>query len=124
MNDVTGRYVVSLDIRSYANPTGRCVGCDGDTPTDPGCCDVESPVPQDQSCPLSISTCDTRVRYCLRPVRSTGICPDDQQIRTQGFFLNAREITFDSTFFGFVNPVPIISNESWQVSLDNQQSKL
>ena len=110
---VSGDYVALLTFHSYTNPTGRCVECGGGSE----CCDVSSPVPSHESCPVE-DTCDVGLRYCVRDVGSTGInCPNNnQRLPTAGIFLNSRLIIFNDSVFGFPNPVPIVGEEPWKVS--------
>ncbi len=104
-----------MTFHSYANPTGRCVECGGSTPTLPACCDVSDPVPRGQSCPVQ-DTCDTALFYCLRALRSTGLCPQSEQITAPAALFDTRDFNFDSTFFGLDNPVVFNRAEPWQVS--------
>ena len=106
---MSGDFVVLLTFNSYANPTGCCVECGGGSE----CCDVSSPVPSHENCPVE-DTCDIiGLRYCLRDVRSTGIsCPiitiNDYQLK-ESFW------TAGWLFF-IPNPVPIVGEEPWRVS--------
>ncbi len=111
-----GDYEVVVTFHSYANPSGRCVRCEGATATVPGCCDVSDPVPLDQSCPVQ-DTCDTALDYCLRTLGSTGLCPTSEQTLAPSFLLDSRGSGFGSTFFGLDNPVIVVHRtEPWQVS--------
>ncbi len=110
-----GDHQILVTIHSFANPTGRCVQCGGATPTLPGCCDVAFPVTLEQNCPIQ-NTCDTAVNYCLRALRSTGLCPQSEQMLAPTFLVNSRGSDFGSDFFGLDNPIAFNRTESWQVS--------
>ena len=108
------RYEIEVMFHSYANPTGRCVGCGATTPMGPRCCDVSDLVPVDQSCPTG-DTCDTRLGVCLRAVGTTGNdCPNEQFL--PALLFDSRLINFDSNFFGCSNPVIVEGFARWQVS--------
>ena len=108
---MTGDHEVAVLFRSYSNPRGRCLECGGGS--EPGCCDVLFPVPQDQNCLVDL--CDTALTYCFIPVGSTEICQQSEQTLAPRALLNTRGSTFDRDFFGLANPVVFNRSESWQV---------
>ncbi len=113
---MTGDYEITVTSHSYANPSGRCVVCNGATPGAPACCDAPSPVPQDQSCPIE-ATCDTIMGVCLRTVGSTGLCPQNQQtIILPDFLSGSRNYNFSDSFFGLINPTLVQRSGPWMVS--------
>lgn len=83
----------------------------------PGCCDVPTPVPQDQTC--LPETCDTALTYCFKPLGSTSFCTqaeNQQNLSPNGVHTSSAD--FGSSFFGHANPVRYARTGFWQVSLN------
>ena len=116
-SQVSGSYIVEVNVHSYHNPSGRCAECQ-DGP-EPGCCDETFVRPLDQACP-NTSLCDPiMLALYAPPIRGTSgfVSTGDAAMTVaipESFRVNANSIDFDSDQVADFNHV-IEREEPWNV---------
>jgi hypothetical protein len=98
-------------VHSYHNPSGLCDACGtGNTSV---CCDR-----QDFMEPCPAPTCDTSIGYCVRSLgETTGLCEQNQYVSATSFAQNTNSLNFSSSLFGLHNPITVVGDEAWRVSI-------